>query len=191
MSAGASDLHLPCLMCSCRYNSVLAKRLEELGGIKYIFLTHRCVGEAVHPHVHWQYQRHNTLKAVCWRVNGRRDDVGDHAKWAKHFNAVRILHKGEVRVWLSVHAAACTSSNASHGSTPFAAMVRVNPAGLDTWSFIKPAGLSCGCRCGATLRMWRFSWRGAAPGSGASTSWRIHSTTIPALLMNSSSKASA
>jgi glyoxylase-like metal-dependent hydrolase (beta-lactamase superfamily II) len=26
----------------------------------------------------------------------RRDDVGDHAKWAKHFNVPRILHKDEV-----------------------------------------------------------------------------------------------
>ena len=25
-----------------------------------------------------------------------RDDVSDHAKWAKHFNAQRILHKDEV-----------------------------------------------------------------------------------------------
>eukprot|EP00878_Enallax_costatus_P035065 GHUV01039035.1.p1 GENE.GHUV01039035.1~~GHUV01039035.1.p1 ORF type:complete len:237 (+),score=59.58 GHUV01039035.1:632-1342(+) len=48
-----------------RFNPVLAKRLQELGGVKWMFLTHK-------------------------------DDVSDHAKWAKHFKAQRILHKDEV-----------------------------------------------------------------------------------------------
>ncbi|GMH41830.1 hypothetical protein BSKO_09740 [Bryopsis sp. KO-2023] len=52
------------LIDSPRYNPALAKRLEEMGGIKWIFLTHR-------------------------------DDVGDHAKWAKKFGAKRIIHKEE------------------------------------------------------------------------------------------------
>uniref|UniRef100_A0A383W828 Metallo-beta-lactamase domain-containing protein n=1 Tax=Tetradesmus obliquus TaxID=3088 RepID=A0A383W828_TETOB len=48
-----------------RFNPVLAKRIAEMGGIKYMFLTHK-------------------------------DDVGDHERWAKHFNAQRILHADEV-----------------------------------------------------------------------------------------------
>jgi glyoxylase-like metal-dependent hydrolase (beta-lactamase superfamily II) len=31
------------LVDSPRFNPVLAKRFEELGGVKYIFLTHMCV----------------------------------------------------------------------------------------------------------------------------------------------------
>eukprot|EP00879_Flechtneria_rotunda_P000416 GHRR01000510.1.p1 GENE.GHRR01000510.1~~GHRR01000510.1.p1 ORF type:complete len:346 (+),score=81.89 GHRR01000510.1:166-1203(+) len=48
-----------------RFNPVLAKRLQEMGGVKWIFLTHK-------------------------------DDVGEHAQWAKHFKATRILHSEEV-----------------------------------------------------------------------------------------------
>ncbi|GAB4814810.1 hypothetical protein N2152v2_001856 [Parachlorella kessleri] len=48
-----------------RWNPSLAKRLEQLGGVRYIFLTHQ-------------------------------DDVGDHAKWAAHFGATRIIHRLEV-----------------------------------------------------------------------------------------------
>jgi glyoxylase-like metal-dependent hydrolase (beta-lactamase superfamily II) len=29
-----------------RFNPVLAKRIQEMGGIKYIFLTHKCVATA-------------------------------------------------------------------------------------------------------------------------------------------------
>ncbi|MEW5318489.1 MAG: hypothetical protein WDW38_009707 [Sanguina aurantia] len=53
------------LIDSPRFNPVLARRLAALGGVSYIFLTHR-------------------------------DDVADHAKWAKHFGCPRIIHKGEV-----------------------------------------------------------------------------------------------
>lgn len=47
-----------------RFNPVLAKRVEALGGVEYIFLTHK-------------------------------DDVADHAKWAQHFGAKRVIHAGE------------------------------------------------------------------------------------------------
>jgi glyoxylase-like metal-dependent hydrolase (beta-lactamase superfamily II) len=30
------------LVDSPRFNPALAKRIEELGGVKYIFLTHKC-----------------------------------------------------------------------------------------------------------------------------------------------------
>ncbi|KAF8073027.1 morn3 [Scenedesmus sp. PABB004] len=53
------------LVDSPRFNPVLAARLQELGGVRWIFLTHR-------------------------------DDVADHAKWAAHFGAERILHTREV-----------------------------------------------------------------------------------------------
>jgi len=53
------------LVDSPRFNPVLARQIKELGGVKWIFLTHK-------------------------------DDVADHAKWAKHFGATRILHKDEV-----------------------------------------------------------------------------------------------
>ncbi|KAI8468047.1 MAG: Metallo-hydrolase/oxidoreductase [Monoraphidium minutum] len=47
-----------------RFTPQLAARLEELGGVEYIFLTHK-------------------------------DDVADHAKWAAHFGAARVIHAGE------------------------------------------------------------------------------------------------
>ncbi|GMH41780.1 hypothetical protein BSKO_09690 [Bryopsis sp. KO-2023] len=53
------------LIDSPRYNPALAKKLEEMGGVKWMFLTHK-------------------------------DDVGDHAKWAKKFNATRLIHNTEV-----------------------------------------------------------------------------------------------
>ena len=53
------------LVDSPRFTMSLIKRLEELGGLKYIFLTHK-------------------------------DDVADHEKFAKHFNAARIIHKDEL-----------------------------------------------------------------------------------------------
>lgn len=48
-----------------RWNPALAKRLEALGGVRWIFLTHE-------------------------------DDVGDHAAWAAHFGATRIIHRRAV-----------------------------------------------------------------------------------------------
>uniref|UniRef100_A0A7R9VJC2 Metallo-beta-lactamase domain-containing protein n=1 Tax=Chlamydomonas euryale TaxID=1486919 RepID=A0A7R9VJC2_9CHLO len=51
---------------SPRYNGVLAKNIEALGGVSTIILSHK-------------------------------DDVADHAKWASHFNAKRILHELEVQ----------------------------------------------------------------------------------------------
>lgn len=53
------------LVDSPRFNPVLVKQIEALGGVKWIFLTHK-------------------------------DDVGDHAKFAAHFKAPRILHQTEV-----------------------------------------------------------------------------------------------
>lgn len=50
-----------------RWQPSLAEKLESMGGVEYIFLTHR-------------------------------DDVGDHAHWAKRFNAKRIIHEAEVNV---------------------------------------------------------------------------------------------
>jgi glyoxylase-like metal-dependent hydrolase (beta-lactamase superfamily II)/ferredoxin len=49
------------LVDSPRFAKPLVKRIEELGGIEWMFLTHR-------------------------------DDVADHAQWAKHFGARRIMH---------------------------------------------------------------------------------------------------
>jgi len=48
-----------------RWTPQLAQRLDDLGGVKYMFLTHR-------------------------------DDVGQHARWAEHFGAIRIIHSKEV-----------------------------------------------------------------------------------------------
>jgi glyoxylase-like metal-dependent hydrolase (beta-lactamase superfamily II) len=47
-----------------RFASQLVRRIEALGGIRTIFLTHR-------------------------------DDVADHAQWARHFGAERILHRAD------------------------------------------------------------------------------------------------
>lgn len=47
-----------------RWNPLLAQRLRELGGVSWIFLTHR-------------------------------DDVGDHALWAQHLGAQRVIHASE------------------------------------------------------------------------------------------------
>jgi glyoxylase-like metal-dependent hydrolase (beta-lactamase superfamily II)/ferredoxin len=52
------------LVDSPRYNAHLARSLEDRGGVRYLFLTHR-------------------------------DDVADHAKWADHFGAERILHRDD------------------------------------------------------------------------------------------------
>jgi len=48
-----------------RFAAPLRKRIEEMGGIDLIVLTHR-------------------------------DDVADHAKWARHFGARRVLHHDDV-----------------------------------------------------------------------------------------------
>eukprot|EP00899_Mesostigma_viride_P017708 jgi/Mesvir1/25939/Mv20933-RA.1 len=53
------------LIDSPRFNEQLANRLNALGGVRYMFLTHR-------------------------------DDVADHAAFAKHFGCTRIIHKLEV-----------------------------------------------------------------------------------------------
>lgn len=56
------------IMVDCpRYNAVLAESIKKLGGVDYIFLTHK-------------------------------DDVGDHAQWAREFGATRIIHELEVLV---------------------------------------------------------------------------------------------
>lgn len=49
-----------------RFTPWLAQRLRQLGGARWIFLTHR-------------------------------DDVADHALWAQHLGAARIIHKLEAR----------------------------------------------------------------------------------------------
>jgi glyoxylase-like metal-dependent hydrolase (beta-lactamase superfamily II)/ferredoxin len=53
------------LVDSPRWSTPLARRIEELGGVKTMFLTHR-------------------------------DDVADHARWAAHFGAERVLHEDDV-----------------------------------------------------------------------------------------------
>lgn len=55
------------LVDSPRFSSRLARRMEALGGVRLIFLTHR-------------------------------DDVADHARWARRFGATRILHADDVDV---------------------------------------------------------------------------------------------
>ena len=47
-----------------RWNPALAQRLQQLGGVAWMFLTHR-------------------------------DDVGDHARWARHLGARRVIHRLE------------------------------------------------------------------------------------------------
>jgi len=54
------------LVDSPRFTPPLVKRLEALGGVKYMFLSHI-------------------------------DDVGDHEKFAKHFNCERVMHAGDFR----------------------------------------------------------------------------------------------
>ncbi len=53
------------LMDSPRYNEALAKRVEALGEVKTMYLTHR-------------------------------DDVADHARWAKRLGCQRVLHRDDV-----------------------------------------------------------------------------------------------
>lgn len=53
------------LVDSPRFASALCKRLDELGGVRLMFLTHR-------------------------------DDVADHAKFARRFGCERILHAGDM-----------------------------------------------------------------------------------------------
>ncbi len=53
------------LVDSPRYNEGLAKRVAALGGVRYLYLTHR-------------------------------DDVADHARWAKEFSAERVMHKDDI-----------------------------------------------------------------------------------------------
>jgi glyoxylase-like metal-dependent hydrolase (beta-lactamase superfamily II)/ferredoxin len=53
------------LVDSPRFARPLVRRIEKLGGIRMIFLTHR-------------------------------DDVADHAKWASHFKAERVMHRDDI-----------------------------------------------------------------------------------------------
>lgn len=53
------------LVDSPRFASPLVKRIEKLGGVKLMFLTHR-------------------------------DDVADHEKWVRHFNAERVMHHDDI-----------------------------------------------------------------------------------------------
>jgi len=52
------------LVDSPRWSSLLARRIEALGGVATLFLTHQ-------------------------------DDVADHERWAKHFDATRVLHRDD------------------------------------------------------------------------------------------------
>ena len=54
------------LVDSPRFAAPLVKRLEALGGVRWLFLTHQ-------------------------------DDVADHAKFARHFGATRVLHAADVQ----------------------------------------------------------------------------------------------
>jgi glyoxylase-like metal-dependent hydrolase (beta-lactamase superfamily II)/ferredoxin len=54
------------LVDSPRFAAPLVRRLEELGGVATLFLTHQ-------------------------------DDVADHVKFAAHFGAVRVLHRGDMQ----------------------------------------------------------------------------------------------
>eukprot|EP00271_Cylindrocystis_brebissonii_P004680 TRINITY_DN1649_c1_g2_i2.p1 TRINITY_DN1649_c1_g2~~TRINITY_DN1649_c1_g2_i2.p1 ORF type:complete len:339 (+),score=57.05 TRINITY_DN1649_c1_g2_i2:390-1406(+) len=54
------------LVDSPRYTERLAQRLEALGGVQYMFLSHR-------------------------------DDIADHAQWARRFGCQRILHEAELQ----------------------------------------------------------------------------------------------
>ena len=52
------------LVDSPRWSSLLARRIEAMGGVATLFLTHQ-------------------------------DDVADHVRWAKHFDATRVLHRDD------------------------------------------------------------------------------------------------
>lgn len=54
------------LVDSPRFAAPLVSKLEEVGGVRWLFLTHI-------------------------------DDVGDHQKYADHFGATRIMHRGDYR----------------------------------------------------------------------------------------------
>lgn len=53
------------LVDSPRFARPLVKRIEELGGVQLMLLTHR-------------------------------DDVADHARWAAHFQAARVMHEADI-----------------------------------------------------------------------------------------------
>ncbi|THU62407.1 hypothetical protein C4D60_Mb01t04820 [Musa balbisiana] len=62
------------LVDSPRFTERLARNIERLGGVRYMFLTHKSSS----PDVSY------------------RDDVGDHQKWSNRLKCDRILHSGDV-----------------------------------------------------------------------------------------------
>ena len=105
-----------------RWTPLLAQRLAALGGVRWIFLTHR---HALPLHPSRVLLCGLPLKVAAGApvpfapppaavgpqgtllpptrfpptppcLLARRDDVGDHAAWAAHFGAQRIIHRLEV-----------------------------------------------------------------------------------------------
>jgi len=96
---------------SPRFSPVLARNIERLGGVQYIFLTHRCerhtsllaaadaaAATVAAPPRLSSLTRAPPLQTSKPTLNTQtpRDDVADHAAWAAHFGARRIIHELEV-----------------------------------------------------------------------------------------------
>lgn len=81
--------------CSPRYTERLARKIDLLGGARFMFLTHKYDWALL-----WVYsspcQLLFTLMLRQSNVLFTRDDVADHEKWSKRLKCVRILHSKDV-----------------------------------------------------------------------------------------------
>ncbi|KAH1030559.1 hypothetical protein J1N35_042733 [Gossypium stocksii] len=71
-----------------KFTERLARKIEELGGVCYMFLTHKYVSRFFFIFL---FVQRFLIHAVMIR-----DDVADHGKWSKRFSCDRILHSGDV-----------------------------------------------------------------------------------------------
>ncbi|THU71701.1 hypothetical protein C4D60_Mb04t04270 [Musa balbisiana] len=71
------------LVDSPRFTERLACNIEMLGGVHYMFLTHKIIS----------IEEQGLLP-----IYNNRDDVGDHEKWSKRMQCERILHSGDVEI---------------------------------------------------------------------------------------------
>ncbi|EFJ37352.1 hypothetical protein SELMODRAFT_77777, partial [Selaginella moellendorffii] len=74
------------LIDSPRFTEVLAKKLELMGGVRYMFLTPKQAIFVFSFHF-WKYS--------C--LGFYRDDIADHKKWQQRFQCERILHSDDIQ----------------------------------------------------------------------------------------------
>ncbi|URD99724.1 Metallo-beta-lactamase superfamily [Musa troglodytarum] len=71
------------LVDSPRFTERLARNIEMLGGVRYMFLTHKLI---------------SIEEQELLPIYNNRDDVGDHEKWSKRMRCERIFHSGDVEL---------------------------------------------------------------------------------------------